>query len=515
MKIVKSGIDLGTFHSYSLWYDKLYDFSNGTTLRRIKFDVLKDFMKYLEESKDYSLSSLHVALASLRFLYNELFKVKYKFEEIRLPQIQREIPYSISKEKLKLMLHSIENIKHRTIISLMYSAGLVSSDVPRILLDDIEYGFLKVRDKKNEVIRNTPIGEYMMGVLETYMKEYNPKHFLFEGIKKDAPYSVTSIRKILERAVKAANIEKSITSRHLKYSYVKHLQDEGFKTTDILYHLNSDDPVTIKYYSLIDNERNEVTISPIDSLFEGQTDRKMTFRITNEQAKNLVFTDEQTGNLIKNNPELIRNVVSSGLTSSDILAYSYRKNELDKFRSLLTNEEYFEKEKAHLQTTSTEKVWQTFFESNTWIFGHGLNYIFSTPLQDKKLEQVISGFDFNSFGKRVDGLLKTKGIISSLCFVEIKTHVTPLLSATQYRKESWPISLELIGSIAQIQRTTQKAVENLATKIEVKNDDGFLTGETVFIHQPKSYIIAGSLSEFSDNYGINQDKFSSFEFCLK
>jgi hypothetical protein len=60
------------------------------------------------------------------------------------------------------------------------------------------------------------------------------------------------------------------------------------------------------------------------------------------------------------------------------------------------------------------------FQKNTWIFGYGLNYIYLDQLSSKKLEQVVQGFRINQSGKRIDALMKTKGTISTLCFVEIK-----------------------------------------------------------------------------------------------
>ena len=68
-----------------------------------------------------------------------------------------------------------------------------------------------------------------------------------------------------------------------------------------------------------------------------------------------------------------------------------------------------------------EALWQKFFEKNSWIFGYGLSYIYLSGLDDKRLEQVVSGHMVFKRGKRADALLRTRGVISSLCFVEIKT----------------------------------------------------------------------------------------------
>jgi hypothetical protein len=98
-----------------------------------------------------------------------------------------------------------------------------------------------------------------------------------------------------------------------------------------------------------------------------------------------------------------------------------------------------------------------------------------------------------------------------LCFVEIKTNRTKLLRNNYYRKESWSASDELSGAGAKIQRTVDKSLKSISSKVEIKDNNGNLTGEQVFLYQPKSYLIIGSLSEFLNKNGVNEDKYSSFE----
>ena len=129
----------------------------------------------------------------------------------------------------------------------------------------------------------------------------------------------------------------------------------------------------------------------------------------------------------------------------------------------------------------------------------------------RKLEQVVAGANTFEGGKRVDALLKTRGLISSLCLVEIKHHRTPLLSSKEYRGDCWPISDELAGSIAQIQRTVQKTIESARTKYEGKMAGGDPTGEVAFLYQPKAFVVIGCLDQFSTSLGPNETRYSSFE----
>jgi hypothetical protein len=121
----------------------------------------------------------------------------------------------------------------------------------------------------------------------------------------------------------------------------------------------------------------------------------------------------------------------------------------------------------------------------------------------------------DSYGKRVDALMKTRGIISNLCFVEIKTHTTALLEAKPYRTGCWAPSKELAGAIAQVQGTVASAVENLSGKINPSDKEGNPTGEEIYNYQPKSYLVIGSMGEFVSEHGVNKDKLRSFELLRK
>ena len=210
------------------------------------------------------------------------------------------------------------------------------------------------------------------------------------------------------------------------------------------------------------------------------------------------LTDENVLNYLKIKPTLLNKIVENDLTENDVISIGYRKKQLEIFETMLKNNDL------------KESNWQNFFEKNSWIFGYGLSYIFSTNLDNKKLEQVVSGFDFNSFGKRVDGLLKTAGFINSLCFVEIKTHKTPLLK-NEYRAGCWNISDEFSGAVTQIQNTVYLANKKIQDSVKIKDDEGYFNGEEVFNFHPKAYLVIGKLDEFKKNEEVHYDKYRSFE----
>lgn len=236
--------------------------------------------------------------------------------------------------------------------------------------------------------------------------------------------------------------------------------------------------------------------------------------ISDEELRKIALTTHQAKSFLTENQELFAEVLKSEVTTEDLVAVGFRKKQLSVYSNLLHDQSYFDDLKNR-KKCSNEALWQKYFEKNPWVFGYGLGYIFLSSLDDRKLEQVVQGHSIDSHGKRVDALMKTKGIISNLCFVEIKTHTTALLEAKPYRSGCWAPSKELAGAIAQVQGTVASAVENLSSRINPSDSEGNPTGEEIYNYQPKSYLVIGSMGEFVSEHGVNKDKLRSFELLRK
>ncbi|MDD2735213.1 MAG: DUF4263 domain-containing protein [Desulfuromonadaceae bacterium] len=211
------------------------------------------------------------------------------------------------------------------------------------------------------------------------------------------------------------------------------------------------------------------------------------------------------------NPELCRTILETQVEALDISSLAYRRSQLSIMRRLLDDNVFFLDYQNQLHARGQEAVWQYFFEQNQWIFGYGLNYVIGEGVQPDKLEQVVTGYSIAGAGKRVDGLLYTRGLLRSLCYVEIKTHNTRLLHSTEYRPAVWHPSNELIGAVAQLQKTVQLAVEHLTTTFDLPVGAGVNGGERFFNYSPRSVLVCGNLEEFVEDAGVNIPKFSSFE----
>lgn len=230
-----------------------------------------------------------------------------------------------------------------------------------------------------------------------------------------------------------------------------------------------------------------------------------------EEALSQFDIDDAAKAWLRRHPDVIREIVEHQVTSRDVVAVAFRRQQLEVFGKLLNDAEYFDKAVASKFNRSEEALWQAFFEKNRWIFGYGLFYLSASGLSDKKLEQIVAGATVATDGKRVDGLLRTRGRVGAVCLVEIKRHRTPLLKKKPYRDGVWQPSSELAGAVAQTLLTVDGMERQFQQMLHITDEQGNPTGEDAVIARPRSVVICGSLSEFVAEHGINHDRFRCFE----
>jgi hypothetical protein len=208
-------------------------------------------------------------------------------------------------------------------------------------------------------------------------------------------------------------------------------------------------------------------------------------------------------------------LLEADVDSPEIVAFARRRQELQAFESLLGDAQAFTARRSDLNAqgrrSGPEDVWQDFFESNHWIFGTALAPQFLHSWNPDRLEQTVVGASVFGKGKRPDALMRTAGLLSALAFVEIKTHRTPLLHPAEYRPGAWRVSDEVAGGVSQCQATVDEVLRRAATELDVVDEDGFRTGDTVFVCRPRSLLVVGSLDQFIRDGEPNVPMFESFE----
>lgn len=208
----------------------------------------------------------------------------------------------------------------------------------------------------------------------------------------------------------------------------------------------------------------------------------------------------------------VKTYLGGDLTELDVQLLVDRRQTLEYFERLLGEAGFIDAEAAQLGLKGIEAVWQRFFEQNPWIFGYGLTLVSCDSISEKGLEVITTGASvFQGGGKRIDAAMRTRGLIQSLLFAEIKRHDTELLMKQQYREpDVYQASRELSGAVAQVQKTAHKAVKGLQDLHRQSTPQGEFEFEISTV-APRQVVIVGHLSELAPGGAVNTEKMTSFE----
>ncbi|PIB37382.1 recombinase [Reichenbachiella sp. 5M10] len=219
-------IYISMFENFMNYYSKEED------LMRLSEMEVKKYMQHLV-NQGKSDSYLNQALNAIKFYYEVVKEMPNRFYDIERPIKREPLPKVLGKNEVLAMIKVTHNLKHRCIISLLYSAGLRRAELLNLIPADIESErmMIRVRGGKGGKDRYTLLGRQVLDDLRDYYKKAQPKQYLFEGAN-GGRYSPTSIMKIVRRAALKAGIAKRVTPHMLRHSFATHLLESG---TDLRY----------------------------------------------------------------------------------------------------------------------------------------------------------------------------------------------------------------------------------------------------------------------------------------
>jgi len=189
-------------------------------------------------------------------------------EQLERPRSEHKLPNVLSKEEVAILLKALVNMKHRTMLSLIYSCGLRRGELLNLLPSDVDSkrGLLIIRQAKGRKDRIVPLSLKTINLLREYYKMYRPKVWLFEGQNTGEPYNERSLQMVLKNALKAGKIKKPATLHWLRHSYATHLLENGTDLRYIQEILGHKSSRTTEIYTHVSTRSIKKIKSPFDEL---------------------------------------------------------------------------------------------------------------------------------------------------------------------------------------------------------------------------------------------------------
>ncbi len=257
---------LSTAKTYISFFEKFINYYRGKSLSSIDENDIRNYLQELvKEGRSHSY--LNQAVNSVKFYYEVVMGMPNRFYSIERPRPEHKLPKVISPEEVADLIKHTQNLKHRCIISLLYSAGLRRGELLNLKIDDIDGKrmLIYVNAAKGKRDRVTILSKHVLILLREYFKEYRPKKYLFEGIEGHL-YSGTSVVAVIKKAAIKAKIKKAVTPHMLRHSFATHLLENGADLRYIQNLMGHSSSKTTEIYTQVTINHIKGIKSPFDSL---------------------------------------------------------------------------------------------------------------------------------------------------------------------------------------------------------------------------------------------------------
>ena len=260
-----------TIKTYSSCFLKFMAFFEKKSIDLLTKKEIKTFLLHLIQNEKVSPSTQNQYINAIKFYYEKVLKYSKIDIAIERPRKQYHLPKIISEQEVLQLLRATQNIKHKAILSLLYSSGLRVGELIGLRIHDIvwEKDYLFVRGGKGKKDRITLLAKHVVVVMRKYIEKHKPNYWLFESPNRKQ-YSASSVRAILRRSAKNAGIRKRIYPHMLRHSFATHLLEKGTDLRYIQELLGHGSSKTTEIYTHVSKKSLAKIKSPLDSIVEKQ-----------------------------------------------------------------------------------------------------------------------------------------------------------------------------------------------------------------------------------------------------
>lgn len=256
-----------TINSYSSSFEEFINYYHQKLIKEITEPEILEFLRYLVVERNVSQSYQNISINAIKFYYEKVLGESRKFYYVERPLKEKTLPIVLNKDEISKMIKVTDNVKHKAILMLIYSAGLRVSEAINLKIEDIDSKrmLIHIKSAKGKKDRTSLLSEKTLVFLREYYKLYSPNNYLFTG-QYGGKYAASSIQKMVKAAAKKAGIKKNVSTHTLRHSFATHLLEQGVNLRYIQSLLGHESSKTTEIYTHISSRSYDGIINPIDEL---------------------------------------------------------------------------------------------------------------------------------------------------------------------------------------------------------------------------------------------------------
>lgn len=228
------GLTDHTIVSYSTYIRSYLDYLSNI-LHKLPEDVswaeLRGFVRWLQKEKNLSDRTINHCISQLRFFTLYVLHKPWDASQLPMRRFDSYLPYVPSQKETWAFIHSFSNLKHKAILSLMYSAGLRVGEVCALRYEDISRSSMRIhiRHSKARSDRYAILSRNALDILTQYwFHAGRPTGFLFPNRKDPArPMASYTVNQFIFAKEKELGLKHQLTCHSFRHAFGTHLYENG------------------------------------------------------------------------------------------------------------------------------------------------------------------------------------------------------------------------------------------------------------------------------------------------
>lgn len=245
-----------TVQAYTIAINQFAEFA-GARFLLPDVNLIKDFLLFKKEQK-WSPKTANIALCAIKFFCREILEISLEIN-IKFAKRPSKIPVVLSHQEIMEIIRTLQNLKHRLMVSLAYAAGLRVSEVTKLKIADINLNenIIYIRGAKGGKDRISIFPDKLKEEMSEFILNKNPQDYLFTNNRvrsradncigsrtggqflryanrcvsdysdNGGKLSTRTLQKIFKNALTKAGISSLATFHSLRHSFATHLLENG------------------------------------------------------------------------------------------------------------------------------------------------------------------------------------------------------------------------------------------------------------------------------------------------
>lgn len=259
----RRGMSETTIKNYISYSTIFFTASKADHPKNVHEQEIRDFLSKFNEP-----NTQRVYHSAIKKYYEICLNQPNKFRYIPYCKQPKKLPIPLSQAEIQHMFDVCENLKHKVILAILYSASLRVSELLNLKWTKIDRSrmVINVIQGKGKKDRQVTLSAKLIKLLEEYYWQYKPKEYVLNG-QDSLQYSKSSVLQVIKQLAEKAGIENKRVYTHLiRHCSATHMLESGIDLNIIQRLLGHSSVKTTAIYAHISHNLISKVNSPLNAI---------------------------------------------------------------------------------------------------------------------------------------------------------------------------------------------------------------------------------------------------------